>query len=139
MGFTWEKNAPSIPQFVDLFSHLLCNSKNEISQPYEGGNTRKSPRRDPATEHYQSNFPDMWKKKNSCNVRKNSLELQKTHEEERMWMNDGMGRCFLGFYLPRKSKHVFHNMMDSPIQSWTAIPFPSPSINQLNHFWMTRH
>ena len=26
-GFRWAKTTPSVPKFVDLFSHWLCNSK----------------------------------------------------------------------------------------------------------------
>ena len=134
-GFHVRKNGPFYSPLCGSIPHWLCNPKNKISQPYEGGKKRKSSRRYPDHSTLTKKLPSHGENKgNCCNMRKNTLELQKMHEEERMCMNDGMGRRFWVFTFPGSQNMFSKIWWLLQFKFWTTILFPSQTLTKSTTF-----
>ena len=100
MGFTWAKTTPSIPQFMDLLSHWLCNTQ-------------------------QRNSPTVWRREQQKNAQKRSQNAWGREDVNASWVSNE----FLSSYLPINPKHIFFKMGALPNSNLIPILFPTPCIN----------
>ena len=140
-GIHMGKNDPFNPPIRGSTLQLTVqHPKNEIPQPCEGGNNRKTPRRDPSHWTLTKQLPNHGENTGNCSkCEEKHPDLQPSHEEERTWMHNGWVVNFWVLTCPLSQNTFFLKWVLCPIQNWPPYLAHSHAITNSTTFWMTGH